>query len=169
MDGSARLRFRRYASGVIAGLGATLTLTALDALRLTVGAGPDFDMLGLVRDAFALDIAGAWAVNLGLGSLIYGPVFAALEPGLPGQWLAARGMVLGVVAWLAVSLIFMPLAGAAPFGIAAGLDGFCWGLGFHMAFGAALGIAYSATFTSRPRPGFDGAYRFSKPALLRRS
>ena len=58
-----------------------------------------------------------WIAFLSLGILVCGPLFAAGAPRIPGRSYLVKALLFGVVSWLAMMLIMMPLAGAGFFGV----------------------------------------------------
>ncbi|WP_420393915.1 DUF6789 family protein [Acuticoccus sp.] len=84
-----------------------------------------------------------WVTHAVIGAGLYGVAFALLRPILPGRGLW-EGVSFGLIAWLAMMVMFAPLAGreiffqdAAP-AIAVVL------LALHVLYGALLGITAAA-------------------------
>jgi hypothetical protein len=65
-----------------------------------------------------------------------------LQPSLPGAP-AVKGLIFGAAAWLAMMIIFMPLAGHGLFGLSLGPPATVATLVLHLIYGAVLGVAYA--------------------------
>jgi hypothetical protein len=83
-----------------------------------------------------------------IGTIIWGILFALVEPGLPGgYWL--RGVLFSIGAWLLMMLIPMPMAGAGLFGLNLGIGAPIATLILHIIFEAVLGAGYGWLRTGR--------------------
>jgi hypothetical protein len=118
--------------GVIAGFLATLALSAfLDPAT------------SAARMADVLPPAFAWVLHFFVGGFIWGAGFALLQPLVRGPyWL--RGLLFGVLAWLLVMLLVMPLARLGPFGLRLGLATPAIMLFVHVVHGTLLGAIFGA-------------------------
>ncbi len=107
--------------GVAAGFVATCILSLL---MLTKRWLPQFDTIALLDS-----IAHGLAINMGLpipfagwlwhfivGSLVWGWVYAVMEPIIPGRQLWIKGLYFGLMVTLLVWFAVLPLAGAGAFG-----------------------------------------------------
>lgn len=84
--------------------------------------------------------------------MLWGVLFAWLDPNLPGGSHWMRGVVFGIGAWLLMMVIAMPMAGAGFFGTAMGLMAPVMTLVLHLVYGAVLGGVYGA---QRPDAAHD--------------
>lgn len=145
------------ARALFAGIIATAIISALVYANATLGFLPEFDLLAEIGDFNArlglpTTAQAAWATHAIIGSVVYGALFALLEPILPGGSMT-EGLTFGLLAWLAMMVTFMPLAGNAifaqnlPYTVAAAT------LGFHAVYGAVLGISYAALGESEAERG----------------
>ena len=73
--------------------------------------------------------AFGWIGHFALGTVAWGIIYAALQASLPGTPVV-KGLIFGALAWLAMMIFFMPLAGNGLFAL-------------HLIYGAALGVAYA--------------------------
>ena len=61
-----------------------------------------------------------WIAFLVLGILVFGVLFALLAPKLPVRSYLVKGLIFGVMSWLLMMVVIMPLAGAGFFGVSRG-------------------------------------------------
>ncbi len=130
--------------GMVAGLAATAALSALMVMKSAMGMMPQLDMIGMLSrmmGAAGSPVVG-WIVHFLIGAVVWGALFAWLDPRLPGGSHALRGVVFGVGAWLLMMVALMPMAGAGLFGLGLGIMAPVMTLVLHMIFGAVLGWTY---------------------------
>lgn len=144
---------KRTFNGLMAGLTGTIVLTVLLLVKSASGLLPELDVIAMLAAA-ASEHAGlparaatGWALHLVLGTVVWGLAFAWLWRLLPGPTATAKGMVLGVAAWLVMALVVMPLAGAGLLGLALGVAAPLVTLALHLVFGAVLGSTYHTLAT----------------------
>ena len=133
--------------GIVAGFVATLVLSALMLMKSAMGVMPAFNAIkdwvtilaGLGLPATPLI---GWIAHLILGSVVWGALFAAVEPRLPGGAVAS-GTVFGVLAWLGMMVVFMPWAGNGLFALGIGPMAAVATLVLHIIYGAVLGAAFA--------------------------
>lgn len=114
---------------------------------------PQFDLLGEIADfnlrlGLPASLQALWLTHVVVGVLIFGAAFAVLEPILPGNSVG-EGAVFGLLTWLTMMLVFMPLAGHAIFAQDLGPLVIVATLGLHLLYGIVLGIT-NAAFTANP-------------------
>jgi hypothetical protein len=129
--------------GVEAGFVATIIISMLMLVQYAAGVAPGFDLIALIEQAANTpDYASlAWIVHFVVGGVLWGVGFAALSPHLPGpHWL--RGLMFGVLAWLAMMVVFLPAAGLPMFAMGQGTTIPLVSLALHLVFGAVLGECY---------------------------
>ena len=132
--------------GIVAGLMATLALSALMLLKSAAGLMPQLDPPRMISQMMGAQtpLVG-WAVHFMIGTLAWGILFALLYRHLPGRpWL--RGSIFATGAWLVMMLVMMPMAGAGMFGMGLGLGIMApvATLMMHWLFGIVLGTVYAA-------------------------
>lgn len=150
-------RRRRYWRGFLAGLAATAILSAVMLAKNAVGMLPDINAIALLAD-IAHDLirlpempAIGWVLHVLIGGLAWGFLFVILEPWLPGgrhTWI--KGASFSLLAWVAMMLVFMPLAGASIFGLGLGAAAPVATLALHLIYGAVLGIVYRLLIRTPP-------------------
>ncbi|QFU23065.1 hypothetical protein FM038_013505 [Shewanella eurypsychrophilus] len=134
--------------GLIAGLIATVALTAIMMIKSTMGIMPDFNPVQILADTVT-DTLGlsqtpvlGWFLHFGLGSVIWGLSFTTFNNILPGKSQVAKGLYLGVIAWGFMMLGLMPIAGFGMFGLLLSMKVPVMTLMLHLVFGFALGLSY---------------------------
>ena len=136
------------ARAIFAGIIATAVVSALMFMNSRAGFLPAFPLLSEIQ-AFNTRVGlpateqAAWIVHAVIGVLLYGIVFALLQPILPGNGFA-EGLTFGLITWLAMMTVFAPLAGHEIFLQDAPPIILAMTFGFHMLYGAVLGISFAA-------------------------
>lgn len=129
--------------GVVAGLLATVVLSALMVMKTMMGVMPQLDLIAMMSKMMGqpgTPMLG-WAAHFMIG-VGYGVVFALIGRSLPGSSQVVKGAVLGAIGWLAMMVMIMPMAGAGMFGMAMGVMAPMMTLVLHLIFGAVLGLIY---------------------------
>lgn len=133
----------RVQKGIVAGFTATVAVSVLEVVNLTMG--PWFSsfprLLSYILQTPDLAAVG-WVAHFVTGTLILGPLFAVLCPRLPTDTPESKGILFAVGAWLVMMVTIAPFAGIGFFGAAAGFGTMAWMLVTHAVFGAVLGAAY---------------------------
>lgn len=93
--------------------------------------------------------AAGWIAHFVIGTVLWGGLFAWLDPNLPGGSHWAKGIVFSTGAWLLMMILVMPMAGAGLFGMNLGIMAPIMTLILHLIFGAVLGGVYAL---ERPEP-----------------
>ncbi len=75
-------------------------------------------------------------------NVVYGVAIAVLDSKLPGTSRVGHGVVLGLIGWLIMMVVLMPMAGAGLFGMNMGIMASVMTLVLHLIFGAVLGWVY---------------------------
>ncbi len=144
--------------GMMAGLLATVAVSAAMAVLVPLGLAPD--IIGLLAHMLQSGRDTGWMLHFLVGTVAWGGFFALLQPFLPSRSAVVRGMMFGIGAWLAMMLIMMPIADAGYFGLALGWTTPFTTLVLHLIFGAALGLTCSLL----PLPDYESG----EAGLLRR-
>lgn len=135
-------------AGLIAGFIATVVLSILMIAKSSMGLTPQLNPIGdIVRVAdqltgMTLPLPFGWIGHFVLGTIVWGIVYAALQASLPGAP-AVKGLIFGALAWLAMMIIFMPLAGDGLFALSLGFQATVATLVLHLIYGAVLGVTYA--------------------------
>ena len=130
--------------GMLAGLAATIVLSALMVSKMMMGLTPQLDiakMLATMMGSPDTPLVG-WIVHFAIGIVVYGVAIAVLDSKLPGTSHVGHGIMLGVIGWLIMMVMLMPMAGAGFFGMNMGTMAAVTTLVLHLIFGAALGWVY---------------------------
>lgn len=139
----------RVLAGLAAGFVATLVLSALMVMKAAIGLMPELDIARMLGTMLGAGPSWGWAGHLFIGTVLWGLLFAWLEPRLPGSRPWIRGVAFGLGAWLLMTVLVMPMAGAGLFGLRLGIMAPIMTALLHAIFGAVLG----ATFASLAGPG----------------
>jgi hypothetical protein len=136
--------------GMIAGLVATLVLSALMVLNNTMNLMPQIHLIGWLTSLGTLSRPAAWMDHFIIGVVVWGLLFAVYD-GLatrPSPWL--KGIIFGVFAWLIMMLTFLPLAGAGFFGAKIDITAKVGLLVLHLIYGVVLGATYGLLGVMKP-------------------
>jgi uncharacterized protein DUF6789 len=127
---------------MIAGLVATLVLSALMLLNSAWDLMPQINVIRWLTALGTLSVPSAWMDHFIVGAVIWGLLFAAYDAVAtrPAPWL--KGIIFGVFAWMMMMVAFMPLAGAGFFGAKIGITAPVGLLILHIIYGAVLGATY---------------------------
>ncbi len=139
MDNSAK----HIGKGIIAGFIATIVLSLLMAIKNGMGYLPETDVIHMLSGIVGRpDQPGiGWLVHFFIGTIAWGVIFAWLAPVFSGQmW--QRGIEFGILAWLLMMIVVMPMAGAGLFGMNLGIMAPVMTLVLHIVYGAVLGYSY---------------------------
>ena len=136
------MSLRNWLKGMVAGFVATVVLSILMLMKQQMGLMPELNPIQMITDMLGASTpAVGWVMHFMIGTLLWGTLFAWLEPRLWGShWL--RGIWFGVGAWLLMMIIMMPMAGAGLFGISLGIMAPLMTLMLHLIFGLVLGWIY---------------------------
>lgn len=133
----------RVQKGLIAGLAATVVVSVIEAINLTVGhwavAFPQ--LLAVLLQQSPQDVAIGWVAHFVAG-LGLGAAFGVLCPRLPTDTPEAKGILFAVGAFILMGLIIAPIGGAGMFFMRAGFGTLAWMIASHAIFGIVLGNVY---------------------------
>ncbi len=135
----------RFVAGIVAGLVATIVLSALLVLKTMLGLLPAMNtiaMLSAMAGSPGVLVVG-WLIHFGIGTVLWGLLFAAVSPTLPGApWI--KGITFAIGAWLLMMVVVLPMAGQGLFGSAIGIMAPVATLMLHLVYGTVLGGVYGA-------------------------
>lgn len=139
----------RIGKGMIAGFVATAVLSMMMVAKSAMGLMPQLDIIRMMSGMMGSSAAMAWVVHFLIGTVLWGAIFAWLDPHLPGgsHWL--KGVVFGLGAWLLMMVLMMPMAGAGLFGLQIGVMAPIMTMMLHAIFGAILGATYGWLLSPR--------------------
>lgn len=131
--------------GMAAGFLATIVLSALMVMKSIMGLMPELNVIVMLSKMMASSSpAMGWLAHFMIGAVVWGSLFAWLDPHLPGKRHWLKGITFGVGAWLLMMIAVMPMAGAGLFGLNFGMMAPIMTLMLHVIFGAVLGGVYGA-------------------------
>ncbi len=130
--------------GVISGFVATAILSMLMLMKSAMGLMPELDVIAMLSGMMGSGPAMGWIAHFMIGSVVWGGLFAILEPNLPGGSFWLKGVIFGIGAWLLMMVAVTPMAGAGFFGIDLGMVAPVMTLMLHVIFGVVLGGVYAA-------------------------
>lgn len=134
----------RIGKGLLAGLAATIVLSALMVAKSMMGVMPELDIAKMIAGMMGSPdqpLIG-WFVHIMIGIVGYGVAITLFDERLPGNSHVWHGVMIAIVGWLVMMLMLMPMAGAGLFGMKMGLMAPMMTLVLHLIFGAVLGWAY---------------------------
>lgn len=142
----------RVQKGLLAGLAATVVVSIIEAVNVTVGhwavAFPQLlSVILKVPDVPAVGWVAHVIAGLGLGAL-----FGVLCPRLPTDTAESKGILFAVGAFILMSLVVAPIGGAGLFFMRAGFGTLAWMIASHAIFGIVLGNVYGR-LVGRSREG----------------
>jgi hypothetical protein len=128
--------------GMTAGFIATVVLSALLMLKSTMALAPHLNIIHLLTQLGSIGTAAAWMDHFIVGTVVWGLLFGAFDAisGKGAYWL--KGLGFGVLAWLVMMVLFLPLAKAGFFGSKIGLEASAVTLLYHLVYGIVLGVTY---------------------------
>lgn len=133
----------QYLRGLIAGLVATAVLSGLMMVKGMMGVMPELDIIAMLSMKMGGAVAMGWMGHFIIGGVGYGIGFALLRGVLPGGSLVAKGIVLGVLGWLVMMVLMMPMMGSGLFAMSMGMMAPVMTLVLHIIFGAVLGFVFA--------------------------
>jgi hypothetical protein len=138
-----------WIKGMVAGFVATIVLSALMLMKAMMGVMPELNPIKMIADTLGAPPAVGWVMHFMIGTVLWGTLFAWLDPTLPGESHWLKGIVFAVGAWLIMMIVMMPMAGAGFFGTHLGMTAPVMTLILHIVFGFVLGAVYAL---ERPDP-----------------
>jgi uncharacterized membrane protein YagU involved in acid resistance len=139
--------------GMIAGLVATLVLTAILVVKANMGLWPEVNIIRLLVNLGSIQTVAAWMDHFIVGVVVWGLLFGALDAMWENGAAWLKGLIFGVFAWLMMMVLFMPLAKAGWFGTRIGPTAIYVTLGMHLIYGLVLGVSYgllTAWYPAKP-------------------
>lgn len=128
---------------MVAGLVATVVLSALMLMKSKMGVMPELDVIAMLSRMMGNSPpAVGWITHFMIGAVVWGTLFAWLNPYIPGINYLTKGIAFGIAAWATMMIAVMPMAGAGLFGMRFGVMAPTMTLVLHVIFGAVLGGVY---------------------------
>ena len=132
----------RIANGMIAGVVATVVMTALMLAKKMMGIMPELDPIRMLSEMMGGSAAVGWMGHFAIGTIAWGIGFALINGVIPGRSQITKGIIFGIAAWLMMMVAVMPMAGAGFFGLNIGIMAPIMTLMLHVIFGVVLGKVY---------------------------
>lgn len=133
-------------SGLLGGTIATFAISAIVQMKNATGSLPDVHLLGawsaLVGEPTHL--AAGWIAHLVVSIIVGGIGFALLSSKLPSRSFAIKGAAFGLLMWLVIMLVVMPLSGAGIFALHQSTMAPVAVLVLYLIYGLILGKFYSS-------------------------
>jgi uncharacterized membrane protein YagU involved in acid resistance len=137
-------------SGLTAGFAASAALGALMVIKTQLGILPELNPIGDIvaivdrytRLQFPPDTG--WVGHFLIGTVGWGITYTWIRKSLPGP-AVVKGLIFGVLAWLVMMIVFMPVAGHGFFALSLGIAVPIATFALHLVFGAVLGAVYAST------------------------
>jgi hypothetical protein len=134
---------KNWAKGIVAGFVATIVLSAFMLMKTMMGVMPELNPIKMIGDMLGAPPAAGWVMHFLLGSVVWGTLFAWLDPIIPGEGHWLKGILFAVGAWLVMMIVMMPMAGAGFFGSHLGIMAAVMTLVLHVIYGFVLGAVYA--------------------------
>ena len=137
-------------NGLIGGLVGSAVLAVIFVMKGMMGVMPEMDIIAMLSAMMGMGTAMGWIAHFMIGTVAWGGLFAVANDAIPGTSQTAKGVVLGLLAWLMMMVVVMPMAGGGIFGLNFGMMGAVLPLVLHILFGAVMGFV--AAFLSEDSP-----------------
>jgi hypothetical protein len=132
-----------WLKGMVAGFVATVVLSALMLMKTMMGVMPELNPIKMMSDMLGAPPAVGWVMHFMIGSVLWGTLFAWLDPNIPGEGHWLKGILFAIGAWLVMMIVMMPMAGAGLFGSHLGMMAPVMKLILHVIYGFVLGTVYA--------------------------
>jgi MFS family permease len=129
--------------GIIAGFIATVVLSILMLVFNNMGILPEVDIVTHIDKLGSIQRTAAWVDHFIVGTLLWGPIFAGFQSTVSEKvpnW--QKGLMFGVITWILMMLIFMPVIGAGLFGWKVSVAEPVGLLGMNLIYGLVIGVCY---------------------------
>ncbi len=130
-------------NGLIGGFVGSAVLAVMFVLKNMMGITPDLDIIKMLSAMMGMSAMMAWVAHFMIGTIVWGGIFAVANSSIPGGSQTAKGVVVGLAAWLMMEVVVMPMAGGGFFGLGFGMMGVAMPLMLHILFGAVMGFTAS--------------------------
>lgn len=134
--------------GLIAGLIATVVLSAVMVIKAMMGLMPAMNAIkmltGMAHQFMGTPVTPltGWILHFLIGAVLWGISFTVVFNRIPAGSPLVKGLIFGTAAWVLMMVLVMPLAGAGIFGLNLGVGAPIATLVLHWLYGAVLGLSY---------------------------
>ena len=130
----------KLTSGIIAGLVATIVLSVMMVAKGMMGVMPGLNVIHMLAGMIGASAIVGWLMHFMVG-IGYGVAFSQINALLPGNFVV-KGIIIGILGWLVMMVMLMPIMGAGMFAMKMGMMAPVMTLVLHLIFGAVLGLVY---------------------------
>lgn len=128
--------------GSISGLVATGLLSVFIVINAKTALLPELDIIPLLAGKIGVEPAMGWLAHFLIGIVIYGIGFSYIKLLLPARHLQDKGVTLGIIGWLIMMVLLMPILGYGFFGMEKSPLIPVITFATHYIFGIVLGSTY---------------------------
>ena len=128
--------------GMIAGFVGTAVMSVMMLMKSMLGFVPDLDPIGMLAGMFGDTRALGWILHFVIGTVAWGGGYALIYKFLPTSSPVIKGIIFGLLAWMAMMLVVMPMAGNGFFGLEIGIIAPIMTMMLHVIFGVVMGVVY---------------------------
>ena len=131
-------------AGFLGGVWATFVISAMMAMNNATHAIPELHLARTLSSILGVPdhaIVG-WIAHFVIGTILFGIAFAVLAPRIPFRSNLVKGLAFGLLTWLGMMVIFMPLGGAGFFAATRGPIAPIAALVLNLVYGSVLGVVY---------------------------
>lgn len=134
---------------LILSLAIAVSLLEWGRLRKASATNPIADIVAIADRYTGLQFPPdtGWIGHFVIGAVGWGVIYTWIRKLLPGP-AVVKGLIFGVLAWLVMMIVFMPVAGHGFFGLSLGIAAPVATFMLHLVFGAVLGAVYASTRSS---------------------
>ena len=126
-------------NGIIGGFVGSADLAVVFVMKNMMGMLPEMDIIVMLSAMMGMPAIIGWVAHFMIGSIAWGGIYSIANDAIPGGSQIAKGVVVGLAAWLMMMIIVMPMAGGGFFGMKFGMMGPGMTLVLHIIFGAVMG------------------------------
>jgi hypothetical protein len=145
--------------GAIGGLIGSIVLSGLFLVFTRSGVFAKLDIVTFIDRLGSIGRPSAWVDHFIVGTLLWGPMFAGFDATTSERPRWQKGIGFGLLTWLAMMLIFMPVVGGGVFGLREGFIVPTGMLALHLTFGTTMAFVYEmldARYPAKPLLPSDG-------------
>ncbi|MBT6177607.1 MAG: hypothetical protein HOI23_10195 [Deltaproteobacteria bacterium] len=130
--------------GIKAGFIGTVAMSAIMFAKDMMGVMPELNVIHMLANMMGMSVLMGWVMHFMIGSLVWGVGFTIIYTLLPGKSATTKGISFGVLAWLGMMVMVMPMAGAGLFGLNMGIVAPMMTLMLHIVFGWVMGRVFTS-------------------------
>ena len=130
--------------GFVAGFLGTAVMSLFMFMKSMMGLFPELDPIGMLADRFGGPLVLGWVIHFMIGTIAWGGGFAIIYNFLPSNSSVIKGIIFGLLAWIAMMVVVMPMEGNGLFGLGLGIGILApvMTMMLHVIFGAVMGFVF---------------------------